>query len=315
MTAPIIVLAAILLGPPFFIAAVVSLLYWYEAGNSPPCPITAPCRRRPARCAIMGFCSCLASQMFTIGVYILGFIPPLWRPARSAQAAGPHGPSEAGGADANEPGRPAVILIHGLYHNPGAFIRYRRVLRRAGFHRHYMPRYVSYGAKTFEAIAAELKAKVLEIMDRDGPVLLVGHSMGGLFIRSLLTDPAVGDRVLGAVTLGTPHQGSKLAVLAFGASGKAITHQSPLIKRLAREERQSGVPRLSLASPMDDMVLPAAALTPPPGWELELTDPVGHVFMLYHKPVIRRVMRFLEDAAAGRLTRETPRAEDIRPQA
>ncbi len=302
----LLTLAVLLLGPPLFVAAAVSLLRWYETENEPPCPIGAPCKDKKLRCALTGLLTCMASQMAAIGVFFLGYVPWLWRPAKNAAR-----------------NKPAVILIHGLYHNPGAFIRFRRILRRAGFARLYMPRYFSYGAKTFEEIAADLRAQARAVIATEGPVLFVGHSMGGLLIRALCGDPVIAANTLGAVTLGTPHQGSKLAVLAFGASGRAITRHSPLIRRLAKAERPMDVPRLSLASPMDDMVLPVGALTPPPGWELELTAPVGHVYMLYHAPVIRRVLRFLEDAA-GRTapsvihaaipgTCQTLLAEDRRP--
>ena len=46
------------------------------------------------------------------------------------------------------------------------------------------------------------------------PVHLIGHSMGGLDSRRLLTDPAWQRRVLTLTTIGTPHLGSWLADFA-----------------------------------------------------------------------------------------------------
>lgn len=46
------------------------------------------------------------------------------------------------------------------------------------------------------------------------PVHLIGHSMGGLDARMLLTDPAWHDRVLSLTTIATPHLGSTLATAA-----------------------------------------------------------------------------------------------------
>ncbi len=45
----------------------------------------------------------------------------------------------------------------------------------------------------------------------DEPVHIVGHSMGGLDARQLLTDPRWSNRVLSLTTIATPHLGSTLA--------------------------------------------------------------------------------------------------------
>lgn len=48
----------------------------------------------------------------------------------------------------------------------------------------------------------------------DSPIHLIGHSMGGLDIRLLATDPAWSKRILSITTIGTPHLGTPLADLA-----------------------------------------------------------------------------------------------------
>src|SRR3954453_15019638 len=48
----------------------------------------------------------------------------------------------------------------------------------------------------------------------DEPVHLIGHSMGGLDSRMLLSDPAWSGRVLSLTTIGTPHLGSSIADFA-----------------------------------------------------------------------------------------------------
>ncbi len=48
----------------------------------------------------------------------------------------------------------------------------------------------------------------------DEPVHIIGHSMGGLDARELLTDPAWSKRVLSLTTIATPHLGSTLAEAA-----------------------------------------------------------------------------------------------------
>jgi len=53
----------------------------------------------------------------------------------------------------------------------------------------------------------------------DEPVHIIGHSMGGLDTRELLTDPAWSGRVLSVTTISTPHLGSTMADLARRSFG------------------------------------------------------------------------------------------------
>jgi len=58
-----------------------------------------------------------------------------------------------------------------------------------------------------------------------------------------------------------------------------------------------GLPRLALVSPVDNMVLPAANLLPPPGWERAQVPPMGHVAMLYRPEPARLAADFLRKHA------------------
>jgi len=280
MAASFLTLLLILAGTALAVTTLLAVIYWYEAVNEP-AKLFVPCEKTRLRCAALGFLTSLASQTLVAATFLQGYLPSFQRPGPEASRA--------------RPSRPAVIFIHGLYHNPGAWFRFKRFFRRAGYERLYLPRYNSYGRKTFDEIAVQIKGYAAAVIASQGPVILIGHSMGGLLIRSLLADPDIAKSTLAAVTLGTPHQGSKLAALAFGAAGRDIIFHSPLITRLAKAPCPASLPKLSLFSPMDDMVLPLAALDPPTkDWTLEATAPVSHVYMLYHAPIIRRVLQFLK---------------------
>jgi len=58
--------------------------------------------------------------------------------------------------------------------------------------------------------AEKLKQRIQRVFP-DEPVHLIGHSMGGLDARVLLTDPAWAGRVLSLTTVGSPHLGSAVA--------------------------------------------------------------------------------------------------------
>jgi triacylglycerol lipase len=88
----------------------------------------------------------------------------------------------------------------------------------------------------------------------DEPVHLIGHSMGGLDARMLLSDPAWARRVLSLTTIGTPHLGSSIADFAQIKAGRiygllsrlGIDHRGFLdvTRRNARQFHQKvGVPR------------------------------------------------------------------------
>jgi Concanavalin A-like lectin/glucanases superfamily/PGAP1-like protein len=66
---------------------------------------------------------------------------------------------------------------------------------------------------TFRPIveAADHLATAIRNLPVGARVVLVGHSMGGLVGRGALLDPDVAARVLGLVTLGTPHAGAPIA--------------------------------------------------------------------------------------------------------
>jgi len=82
-------------------------------------------------------------------------------------------------------GKPAVILVHGLYHNPAAWFVMRRRLARAGFDQVRCYGYFSFG-RDFADIAGGLARLMLQAAQDSpgGRVLLLGHSLGGLLIRA-----------------------------------------------------------------------------------------------------------------------------------
>lgn len=114
-----------------------------------------------------------------------------------------------------------IVLAHGLFGferiglGPLTFARYFRALPedlRAAGHRVLV-------TKVHPTAAVRRRGQILgrriEAAFGDEPVHVVGHSMGGLDARSLLTEPGWGDgRILSLTTVGTPHLGSFLADLA-----------------------------------------------------------------------------------------------------
>src|SRR5258706_2536321 len=111
----------------------------------------------------------------------------------------------------------AVVLVHGM----GGFQKVEGI----DYFWHVPALYRSIGATvivpgttTFassEKRAAELKS---QLDQTPGPLILLGHSQGGLDSRWLVTKLGYSDRVKAIVTIAAPHHGSPIADVALGLS-------------------------------------------------------------------------------------------------
>ena len=105
-----------------------------------------------------------------------------------------------------------VILAHGLLASAHAFSmkRLRRYLRKQGFQVFLTE---VDGANTIEYRSRQLSKQVDKILTWTGAekVNLVGHSMGGLDSRFLISELGYENRVASLTTFSTPHRGSAAA--------------------------------------------------------------------------------------------------------
>jgi len=192
-----------------------------------------------------------------------------------------------------------VLLVHGLYHNASAWLPMRQRLRRRGFDRVYAYSYNSL-RHDFDSLMRLLHDRATELRRRfpGEKIVLVGHSLGGLQVRAYASRPEAADELAAVVTLGAPHQGSKLAALGIGRLARQLIYRSALPEYLATRRKPETLPGLSLFTRADEYVLPRRGLRLPPsaaqGWTEEETACVSHVSMLYSKTISRRVIDFLE---------------------
>jgi pimeloyl-ACP methyl ester carboxylesterase len=259
------------------LAAAVSLLtyflFWYEHACHPHRDrLRELSGGRVGRLLLRGIGSSLASQLVVYLTYPLGLAGLAWQLGPGSQGR----PKDSAG--------PPVLLVHGLYHNPSAWVVFKRRFRAAGL-TDLRAGWYDTMFRTFEDNARKLAAQVVAAADGapGGKVVLVGHSMGGLLIRRVLADPAVAARIAAVATLAAPHHGSKLAAFGPGRSAPALLCGSATLRELDRLP-PAGVPALSLYTPLDNMVLPidGARIAGPDWREVEL-GPVSHVSCLYDR--------------------------------
>jgi triacylglycerol lipase len=261
------------------LVALTFLLYMYElVNNQGPAWLGEKMRGAPLlgllRCMVIAFCSqCLVGL-----AYATGFVRKWWRP-RSPR----------------NDGLPAVVLVHGLYHNASAWLVFRRLLRRAGFLNIHGITYNSWNTD-FHKVFNELEDFVREVVIQhpDQGVVLMGHSLGGLLTRHYMAVGKDRDLVRAAITLGAPHKGSRLAAFGLGRLARSLLAGSDLIRSIEASDTTPPSPCLSLYSPVDEFVLPQQTLRLElEGWEERECLPVSHVGLLFHPAVARECIEYL----------------------
>jgi pimeloyl-ACP methyl ester carboxylesterase len=139
---------------------------------------------------------------------------------------------EGGGAGAQEP-TPTIVFSHGYALSLDSWHYQRKAMRgryRLAFwdqRGHGRSATGPAGSATIDQVGRDL-ARVLAAVVPQGPVVLVGHSMGGMTVMSLAEkDPAFfTERVLGVALISTSAGG--LGEVDFG-----MPHLGPVVQRLA----------------------------------------------------------------------------------
>ena len=190
-----------------------------------------------------------------------------------------------------------VLLLHGFINNAGALWTLRDELLAQGYGVHTLnlaPVHID-----IDRHAPRIEARVREILARTGAarVVLVCHSMGGLAARAYLR-ACPRAPVAQLITLGTPHQGTVSAHVAWGPCGRQMLPGNPWLVRLAageaaRAQAAGGAgawpcPVVSVFSYDDNIVVPQIGAILPGARNLPLAG-IGHMSL----PMSRRVARLV----------------------
>jgi pimeloyl-ACP methyl ester carboxylesterase len=190
------------------------------------------------------------------------------------------GPTGSGPTD-DEATRPTVVFTHGFALNLDAWHFQRAALR--GHYRLVFWDQRGHGrsaagprrGSTIEAIGADL-ARVIEVVAPDGPLVLVGHSMGGMTIMSLAEQhpDVVHERVLAVAFIATSAGGladvpwsrnqlvSRVAHRVAPSAVSVLARRPDLVTRtrkLGSDLEQLIVRRYSFASPVPASLVRFAA--------------------------------------------------------
>lgn len=190
---------------------------------------------------------------------------------------------------------PPLILIHGLAGSSGNFAPIRVWLSQ---HRPRPVHVFDYREYADMFPAADAFALWLDelyaLYDEDIAFEILAHSMGGLITRLALRDAQRAARISHVLTLGTPHQGTRLATLGASTYLRQLQVDSPVFRAL-KESEVAPLPYTltSIWTQRDILVLPAQHATLP-GYASYAMHQSTHLSWLLHPQLIDNVFNILD---------------------
>lgn len=193
-------------------------------------------------------------------------------------------------------GRPPLLLIHGYQCNRGFWWWLRRKLEAAGWvvATHSMePVYAQ-----IEDYADGIERRIDEVLAVTGAaqLILVGHSMGGLACRAYLRQHGK-RKVARMITLGSLHNGSRLARLGLGVNARQMQIGNPWLQELGKSNAVS-LPQgsVSIYSCHDNYVFPQQTGSTLEGAANIPVGGVSHLGMAFSPRLLGKLLEVLDAA-------------------
>lgn len=195
-------------------------------------------------------------------------------------------------------GERPVILCHGYMHNRSAFFLLRYRLSKAGWRNVVSPNFRPATA-SIPDFAQQLADTVAVALIKSGcdEVDLVGHSMGGLVVRYYIQNLGGASCVRTAITLGSPHRGTKMAALGLFGTAEQFRSDSPVV--LGLDEAGTPVSMTAIWSDFDNIVLPPENARLPEPHRSIMIRGLGHIALLFSDRVFEHVRRELSEVPAA----------------
>ncbi|SFM65557.1 esterase/lipase family protein [Thermodesulforhabdus norvegica] len=254
--------------------AITYFLYWYEVASGGERSIV---EGRTGRDLKYGVLLSYLTSLLTLPLIILTY-PLGWFAFREK------------GVEEGNSAKAMVICIHGLFHNPSAWLFFSLIARHENLRIIYLRHNPWDGS--FVEVAEKLYLQVKEaVRAQKEPVVFIGHSLGGLLAGKIALKLVAEDLpVSGVITIGTPFKGSKLTVFTRGRLARSLDYNSPLVLNSYDDFRNPPFPAIQYWSPTDNMVLPPFSLYDvPDGWEERMIGPMCHVACLFWPPLLKRL--------------------------
>jgi triacylglycerol lipase len=190
---------------------------------------------------------------------------------------------------------PLVILVHGLASNSGVWWLFGRRLKRILELNTQVVQIDSFDLgkpnDSLERYVQKLDQHMQYLqLKTSAPIVLVGHSMGGLICRAWFARQAE-TRVAGLITIGTPHQGSQTARWLNFPNMIQMRPNSDWLKHLSL---LPCVKNIALYSIHDNLVIPYIAGSSPFFKSLPSSG-LGHLSLLFNKKIVLQVATEIDE--------------------
>lgn len=153
-----------------------------------------------------------------------------------------------------QPWRMPVLLVHGYICNYRVWDKTVKALHQAGHPVLAITLEPLFTSIDDYAPQIEQAVRQLQQATGAGQVALVGHSMGGLIIRAWLRQYGSANAAR-IITLGTPHQGTKMASWSPTTNAAQMAWHSPWLQNLQAEETPASRQLMHIALTQHDNIV------------------------------------------------------------
>ncbi len=189
--------------------------------------------------------------------------------------------------------RPPLLLIHGYQCNRGFWFWMRPRLEAAGWTVATLSLEPAW--TEIDNYAPAVARRVDELLAVTGApqAILIGHSMGGLVLRAYLRQYGR-DKVARVISLGSPHNGTRLAPLGIGPNARQMRIGNPWLAALAVPGVAPLPPgSVSIYSCHDNYVFPQCAGSTLEGATNVAIGGVAHIAMAFSPALRDELLRAL----------------------
>lgn len=190
-----------------------------------------------------------------------------------------------------------VLLLHGYLCNRAVWRPFARFLAQRGHPVDAITMEPAFGS--IDAYVAAIAQAVTALQTRTGAarIAIVGHSMGGLALRAYLCQHGT-SAVAAAITLGTPHSGTRLAKFGVGINARQMQCNSDWLRRLAGAEDDNARSRMTVVLTHHDNIAVPQNIQVLDGAECIELAGIGHLALLFDRDVMQLVAQRLAVATA-----------------
>lgn len=189
-----------------------------------------------------------------------------------------------------------ILMIHGYNHDSGAWYLHRQALADAGFGPVFV---IDLGSAShsIEEYAQRVQIKAHKIAEMTGTkdLILIGFSMGGVVASYYALHLAAKEPIKGVITLGSPLEGTKMALFGRGQCAKQMHYGSEFMRTLkAKILANQTIPFWHIGSWADPAIRPPESAWVEGGRSRQIViDDMGHLAMLYSNSIYRQLQACL----------------------